>query len=198
MMHESLAEVRKMVEERFLKIATTPHEEQNFPVGPESAKALGYDTSDLEALPPSVTESFCGVGNPLALAEVERGETVLDLGSGAGFDCVLAAQKVRPSGKVIGIDMTQAMVEKARHNAGLMRLENVEFQQGHLEQLPLEDAFVDVVISNGVINLCPEKPNVLAEVFRVLRPGGRLQMADILLEESITADEVAQKGTWSD
>ena len=198
MMHELPEQIRQMVEERFVKVATAPHDERKFPVGPESAKALGYDANEIDTLPRSVTESFCGVGNPLRLRELGPGETVLDLGSGAGLDCILAAQKVGPAGKVIGVDMTDAMVDQAQHNVGVIGLGNVEVRQGHLEELPLEDDSVDVVISNGVLNLCPEKPKVLSEVFRVLRPGGCLQMADILLEENVTAEEVAQKGTWSD
>lgn len=198
MKNELRHELRQTVEVRFDNVATAPENEQIFPVGPASAIALGYDANEIEALPPSATESFCGVGNPLGLGELSPGETVLDLGSGAGLDCLLAAQKVGPTGKVIGIDMTQAMLNKARHNASAMCLENVEFRQGYLEELPLEDDSVDVVISNGVFNLCPQKPEVLSEVLRVLRPGSRFQMADIVLHAEVTAAELAEKGTWSD
>ena len=198
MMHELPDQVRQMVEKRFIKVAKAPRDDQKFPVGPESAKALGYDANEIERMLPSVTESFCGVGNPLGLGKLRSGETVLDLGSGAGLDCILTAQKVGATGKVIGVDMTQAMVEKARHNVAVAGLENVEIHQGYLEQLPLENDSVDVAISNGVFNLCPNKPKVLSEVLRVLRPGGRLQMADILLHDHVTTDEVATKGAWSD
>lgn len=198
MTDELPAEVRQMVEERFAKVARVPQNVQTFPLGPESAKALGYDANELAALPPSVTESFCGVGNPLGLGELRPGETVLDLGCGAGLDCILAARMVGPSGSVVGVDMTQAMVDKAQQNVGIVGLGNVGVDHGYLEDLPLADGSVDVVISNGAFNLCPEKPDVLSEILRVLRPGGRLQMADILLHDDVTADDVAKKGTWSD
>jgi arsenite methyltransferase len=190
--------IRAAVEERFAQVARSPDQEQKFPVGPASAKKLGYDPREVEALPPSVTESFCGVGNPLGLGEVGPGQTVLDLGSGPGLDSLLAARRVGPTGKVVGVDLCPEMVEKARRNADLLGLRNVEFIQAQIEKLPLPDGSADVVISNGVFNLCPDKPVVLAEAFRVLRPGGRLQMADILLHDDVTPEEVAHKGEWSD
>jgi arsenite methyltransferase len=149
-------------------------------------------------LPPSVTESFCGVGNPLGLGDVRPGQVVLDLGSGPGLDSLLAARRVGPTGKVVGVDLCPEMVEKARRNADLLGLRNAEFVQAEIEKVPLPDASVDVVISNGVFNLCPDKPGVLAEAYRVLRPGGRLQMADILLHDDVRPEEVAHKGEWSD
>lgn len=184
--------------ERFSRVATAPEREQKFPVGPESAKRLGYDADEVEALPTSVTGSFCGVGNPFSLGEPQPRQWVLDLGCGAGFDAVLAARRVGPAGRAIGVDMTPGMIAKARHNAAVLGLDNLEFMMGEIERLPLPDASVDLVITNGVFNLCPDKPAVLSEVFRVLRPGGRLQMADILLEPQVTPEEVASKGTWSD
>jgi SAM-dependent methyltransferase len=190
--------LRASVIDRFRRAATAPDQERKFPVGPESAKKLGYDAAEVDALPASVTESFCGVGNPLSLGEPQPGQTVLDLGCGAGFDTLLAAQRVGTSGKVIGVDMTPEMIAKARSNAASLGLMNVEVVLGEIDALPLSDSSVDLVISNGVFNLCPEKPRVLSEVFRVLRPGGRLQMADILLESHVTPEEVANKGSWSD
>ncbi|MBI1903475.1 MAG: methyltransferase domain-containing protein [Planctomycetia bacterium] len=186
------------VVERFTKIATSPGAEQKFPVGPKSAKRLGYDAAEIDALPPSVTESFCGVGNPFSLGEPRPGQTVLDLGCGAGFDTIHAARRVGSAGRCIGIDMTAAMIEKARKNAALAGVGNVEFRQAEIERLPVDDGSIDLVISNGVFNLSTDKPRVLSEVFRVLRPGGRLQMADILLEPQVTPEEAAQKGAWSD
>ena len=191
-------EIRAAVEQRFALVARSPDKEQKFPVGPASAKKLGYDPQEIDALPPSVTESFCGVGNPLGLGEVGPGQAVLDLGSGPGMDSLLAARRVGPTGKVVGVDLCPEMVEKARRNAGLLGLHNVEFVQAGIEKVPLPDGSVDVVISNGVFNLCPDKPAVLAEAFRVLRPGGRLQMADILLHDDVTPEDVAHKGKWSD
>ena len=197
-MSESPEEIRATVLERFTRTAHAPDQEKKFPVGPNSAKALGYDAQEIDGLPSSVTESCCGVGNPLGLAELQPGQTVLDLGSGAGLDSVLAARSVGPTGEVIGVDMTEAMIVKARHNVDVLDLENVQFVPGRIDELPLEDESVDVAISNGVFNLCSDKPKVLKEVYRVLRPGGRLQMADILLHEDVTPEEVAEKGTWSD
>jgi arsenite methyltransferase len=190
--------IRAAVEQRFAQVARQPDQETKFPVGPASARKLGYDPQEIDSLPPSVTESFCGVGNPLGLGELLAGQTVLDLGCGPGMDSLLAARRVGPTGKVIGLDLCQAMVEKARHNALLLGLNNVEFVIAGIEKVPLLDESVDVVISNGVFNLCPDKPAVLAEAFRVLRAGGRLQMADVLLEEGVTPEEVARKGSWSD
>jgi SAM-dependent methyltransferase len=155
--------IRTAVEQRFAQVARSPHQERKVPVGPASAKRLGYDPQEIDALPPSVTESFCGVGNPLGLAEVGPGQMVLDLGSGPGLDSLLAARRVGPTGKVIGVDLRPQMVEKARRNAFLLGLNNAEFLHAGIEKLPLPDGSVDVVISNGVFNLCPDKPAVLAE-----------------------------------
>ena len=191
-------EIRAAVEQRFAQVARSPDQEKKFPVGPASAKKLGYDPQEIDALPTSVTESFCGVGNPLGLGEVGPGQAVLDLGSGPGLDSLLAARRVGPPGKVVGVDLCPEMVEKARRNAHALGMHNVGFVQAEIEKLPLPDGSVDVVISNGVFNLCPDKLKVLAEAFRVLRPGGRLQMADILLHKDVTPEELARKGTWSD
>src|SRR5262249_18898287 len=151
----------------------SPQEEKQFPVGPASAKRLGYDAAEIDSMPASVTESFAGVGNPFALGEVRDSQTVLDLGCGAGFDSILAARRVSPSGRVVGVDFAAEMIEKARRNAGAVGITNVEFRQGEADALPVENETVDVVISNGVFNLCLDKPKVLTEAFRVLRPGGR-------------------------
>ncbi len=123
---------------------------------------------------------------------------MLDLGCGAGMDSLLAARRVGPTGRVIGVDMTGPMIEKARANAAAVGVGNAEFRRGQADRLPVGDGSVDVVISNGVFNLCPDKPRVLAEVFRVLRPGGRLQMADILLDDAVTPEQVERIGEWSD
>jgi arsenite methyltransferase len=191
-------EIRAAVEQRFAQVARSPDQEKKFPVGPASAKRLGDDPQEIDALPPSVTESFCGVGNPLGLGDLHAGQTVLDLGCGAGLDSILAARRVGPTGKVIGVDMSEEMIEKARRNAQVLGMRNVEFLHAEIKKLPLPDESVDVVISNGVFHLCTNKPGVLAEAFRVLRAGGRLQMADILLHDDVTPEEVAQKGEWSD
>lgn len=197
-MKQTPEQIKAEIKQRFVKLALVPHEEQKFPVGPASAKLLGYDAHEIDSLPPSLTESFAGVGNPLALGELRAGQTVLDLGCGAGLDSVLAARRVAPRGKVIGVDFAAEMIEKAKRNAEEVGTPNAEFRQGEVDALPVHDGSVDVVISNGVFNLCIDKPKVLSEAFRVLRPGGRIQMADILLEDDVTPEEVARKGTWSD
>ena len=190
--------IKEEIRERFVKVALSPQAETKFPVGPDSAKRLGYDPAEIDALPGPVTESFAGVGNPLALGEPRPGEAVLDLGSGAGFDSILAARRVGPAGRVVGVDFAAAMVEKARRNATAVGVTNAEFRQGEADALPVESGWADLVISNGVFNLCIDKPKVLGEVFRVLKPGGRIQMADMLLDDGVTQEEVARKGTWSD
>jgi arsenite methyltransferase len=197
-MSETHESIRAAVRGRFATIAATPEREKKFPVGPESAKSLGYDSEAVDHLPGSVTESFAGVGNPLSLGEILPGETVLDLGSGAGLDCILAAAWVGTTGKVLGVDLIEEMVEKARRNATALGVGNIEFLCGEIEGLPLEDGVADVAISNGVFNLCLDKPQALAETARVLRPDGRLLMADILLEDRVSPEEVARLGTWSD
>jgi SAM-dependent methyltransferase len=152
------------------------------------AKALGYDVKDM---PESATESFAGCGNPVAVASLKEGEVVLDLGSGAGLDMFHAARKVGNIGRVIGVDMTPAMIEKAKYGAEQLGLANVEFRLGDIENLPVEDESVDVIISNCVINLAPDKAKVFQEAFRVLRPGGRLMVSDIVLETELP-EEVRQ------
>lgn len=194
---ESAEQIHAQVQDRFTKIATTPQRDKRA-IGANVAKALGYDPSQVDALPATVTESFSGVGNPLSLGEVRPGETVLDMGSGAGLDTILAARLLGPTGRVIAIDMTAAMLEKARRNVDSLGLTNVEFHRAEIEDMPVKDDTADVAICNGLFNLCPDKPKALAEVFRVLKPGGRLLMADVLLEDHITAEDVARRGAWSD
>jgi SAM-dependent methyltransferase len=190
-------DVPSAVRKRFARIATAPGRDRRR-IGPAVARELGYDPGVIDGLPGPVTESFAGVGNPLSLGDVRPGETVLDLGSGAGLDSILAARKVGPSGRVVGIDFTPEMVARARRNVEAVGLANVEFLEAPVEAIPLAEGTADVALCNGLFNLCPDKPRALAEVYRVLKPGGRFLMADVLLEDRVTPEQVARKGAWSD
>ncbi|MER3437399.1 MAG: methyltransferase type 11 [Chloroflexota bacterium] len=192
-----LEQLREAIQEEYTEVAACPIKGFHFHVGRPLAARLGYPAEWIAPLPEPVVESFSGVGNPFPWGEVRPGETVIDLGSGAGFDAVLAAQMAGPEGRVIGVDMTPAMLEKARANAALLGLRNVEFREGYLEELPVADAIADVIISNGVINLCPDKAVVLREAFRVLKPGGRLQIADIVVALAVPEDAKADISLWT-
>lgn len=178
-------QLRAAIQEEYAEVATTPEKGFHFHTGRPLAAMLGYDPSETDALPDSAIESFAGVANPFVFGRLRAGETVVEVGSGAGFDAVLAAQQVGPTGRVIGVDMTPAMLEKARANAARLGLTNVEFRQGYIEAMPVEDGVADVVISNGVINLSPDKHAVFGEIARILKPGGRLQVADIVVAREV-------------
>jgi arsenite methyltransferase len=189
--------LRTAIQEEYAEVAACPMKGFHFHTGRFLADRLGYPSDRVDALPDPVVESFAGVGNPFSWGELAPGETVVDLGSGAGFDTMLAAQMVGAEGQVIGIDMTPAMLNKARRNAELLGLDHVELREGFLEELPVADATADIVISNGVINLCPDKASVLAEAFRVLKPGGRLQVADIVVAKAVPDDAKEDIALWT-
>ncbi|MBX6341696.1 MAG: methyltransferase domain-containing protein [Thermomicrobiaceae bacterium] len=192
-----VATLRGAIQAEYAEVATCPMKGFHFHTGRLLAERLGYPAEVVDALPDPVVESFAGVGNPFALGALRPGEVVVDVGSGAGFDAVLAAFQVGPRGRVIGVDMTPEMVRKARANAAHLGLTNVEFRDGLAEALPLPDARADVVISNGVINLCPDKPAVYREIFRVLRPGGRIQIADIAVQRAVPVDARRNVDLWT-
>jgi arsenite methyltransferase len=171
--------LRDQVQEKYRAVATDPAGPFHFHTGRELAGRLGYDADTVSALPDRAVESFAGVANPFQLRRPAPGERVVDIGSGAGLDSFLAAQQVGPRGHVIGVDMTTAMLDKSTATAAELRLGQVEFREGLAEALPVDAGWADVVISNGVINLCADKRAALSEIHRVLEPGGWLQFADI-------------------
>jgi arsenite methyltransferase len=191
------AALREEVKAKYRDVASNPHGDHHFHTGRPLAKRLGYDMKVVDAMPDVAVESFAGVANPFSLRALQAGEKVVDAGSGAGFDCFIAAQQVGPRGRVVGIDMLPEMLEKSRGSARRMELDHVEFREGLLEQMPVEDGWADVVISNGVINLCPDKRRVFQEVLRVLRPGGHLQFADIANGKPVPASAMRNIDLWT-
>jgi arsenite methyltransferase len=191
------AALREEVKSKYREVARNPHGEHHFHTGRPLAQRLGYDTALVDALPDVAVESFAGVANPFALRPLEPGERVVDAGSGAGFDCFVAAHQVGPDGKVVGIDMLPEMLDKSRSAADLMGLTQVEFREGLLEQIPVDDGWADVVISNGVLNLCADKRQTFDELWRILRPGGTLQFGDIANGKPVPAGALGDIDLWT-
>jgi arsenite methyltransferase len=190
-------QLRAQVREKYREVAADPHRTFHFHTGRRLAARLGYDADAVDALPDRAVESFAGVGNPFALRHLEPGERVVDVGSGAGFDSFIAAGQVGASGTVVGVDMTAEMLEKSTETAHALGLDHVEFRPGFAEQLPVEEGWADVVISNGVINLCANKRAVFQEIHRVLRPGGWLQFADIANGRPIPPEALRDIDLWT-
>ena len=177
--------LRQAIQEEYALVAAEPERDFHFHTGRRLAAIVGYNDDWLEGVPEATIASFAGTGNPFRIGRLVPGEHVVDVGCGAGIDSIIAARMVGPTGSVIGVDMTPAMVEKAREGAKEAGLENVEFRQGLAESLPAGDGWADVVISNGVLNLFPDKLAGLQEMARVLKPEGRLQIGDILVEKAV-------------
>lgn len=190
--------VTRAVQSLYTEVATRPDKEYHFPLGLEALRYLGYPEEDLRRLPPTATESFAGVGFPHAANAIRPGDTVLDIGSGSGTDVLYASLKVGTRGKVFGLDITPAMIAKARGNIERMGAKNVQILEGDATRIPLPDAHVDVVTSNGVLNLVPDKAAAFQEIYRVLRPGGRLQLADIVVQEDVGAVCGLNPQLWAD
>ena len=189
--------LREQVREKYREVAVAPHATYHFHTGRTAAARLGYDGGVVDALPDRAVESFAGVANPFALRRLDPGERVVDVGSGAGFDSFVAASHVGTAGRVVGVDMTAEILEKSRATVNALGLDHVEFREGLAEALPVETGWGDVVISNGVINLCPDKKAVFAEIFRVLRPGGRLQFADIANGRPVPPEALRDVDLWT-
>ncbi len=189
--------LREQVREKYREVAVAPQRSFHFHTGRPLAARLGYDTAAVDALPDRAVESFAGVGNPFSLRALEPGERVVDVGSGAGFDSFVAAGQVGAGGRVVGVDMTEEMLEKSRATAAALGLDHVEFREGLAEELPVEDGWADAVVSNGVINLCADKKAVFEEIRRVLRPGGWLQFADIANGRPVPPEALRDIDLWT-
>jgi arsenite methyltransferase len=189
--------LRDEVRDKYREVALDPHRTFHFHTGRPLASRLGYDSSIVGSLPDIAVESFAGVGNPFSLRRLDSGDRVVDVGSGAGFDSFIAAAQVGATGRVVGVEMTAEMLAKSRATATTLGYDNVEFREGLAEQMPVEDGWADVVISNGVINLCADKRAVFTEIHRVLRPGGRLQFADIANGRPVPPEALRDIDLWT-
>jgi SAM-dependent methyltransferase len=189
--------LREQVREKYRAVAEVPDATYHFHTGRPLADRLGYDPAVVDRLPDRAVESFAGVGNPFSLRAIQAGERVVDVGSGAGFDSFVAAHHVGPAGTVVGVDMTDEMLAKASATAQELGLGHVEFRSGYAEELPIDDGWADVVISNGVINLCADKRAVFDEIYRVLRPGGVLQFADIANGRTVPIEAMRDIDLWT-
>jgi arsenite methyltransferase len=185
------------IKKEYENVAVNPNKGYHFHTGKEAASCIGYDKTLYDNVPENNIASFAGTGNPFNLGPINSGDVVVDVGSGSGFDALIASKMVGPKGRVIGIDMTPAMLEKAQKGAADMGATNVEFREGQAENLPLPDKFADVIISNGVLNLTLDKKMTLSEWKRVLKPGGRLYIGDILVAKSVPPSALDDISLWT-
>jgi len=189
--------LREEIRKTYTDVSADTDQEFIFPTGRRWAQELGYPEPELSRVPDATVESFAGVANHWVLGRIEPGEVVLDLGCGAGTDLLIAAQMTGPEGHVIGVDMTTTMLDRVRESARELGIENLELHESLIESLPLQDDSVDVVISNGVIDLVPDKGVVFDEIDRVLRPGGRLQLADVVIHHEVSEDARKRIDLWT-
>lgn len=189
--------LRCEIRNEYAEVARNPEKGFHFHTGRPLAKMLGYADAWIDALPAGAVKSFAGTGNPFSLGEIKAGDYVVDVGSGAGFDTLIAGRLVDPTGYVVGVDMTPEMLKKARDAAAQAGLSHVEFREGYAESLPVSDGWANVVISNGVVNLCPDKPGVFREMYRVLKPGGRIQIGDILVQKPVPESAKQKIDLWT-
>jgi len=189
--------LRSAIQAEYAEVAADPGKGFHFHTGRRLAGILEYPDEWLEAIPEASVESFAGTGNPFSLGPLRPGDRVVDVGCGAGIDSLIAAGMVGPEGRVIGVDMTPGMLEKARRAAEEAGLDNVEFREAYAEELPVPDGWADVVISNGVLNLMPDKPAVLGDMFCVLKPGGHLQVGDILVQKAVPEGAKRKIDLWT-
>ena len=194
--NEELKQIENGINEKYAKVATNPEGHFQYPTGRKGLEALNYDSALVERLSNEVASSYCGVGNPFSLGPINPGEQVLDIGCGAGVDTILAAMMVGPQGSVTGVDIVSEMIERAQNNLETMDLDNVKLQNVSGENLPFANATFDVVISNGVINLIPDKEAAMSEIIRVLKPAGRLMVADQIATGSVQKDIQARLANW--
>jgi len=189
--------LRSQIQEEYEIVANEPQRGFHFHTGRPLARKLGYKDEWLQDIPETAVESFAGTGNPFSLGVIQADEHIVDIGCGAGIDSLIAARMTGPTGRVVGVDMTPAMLHKARQSAARAGLQNVEFREGYGEALPVPDDWADVVISNGVLNLMPDKSAGLREMARVLKPGGRLQIGDILVQKAVSENAKRNIDLWT-
>ena len=190
-------ELRAAVRHEYAEVADNPNQDFHFHTGRTLARILEYPEEQIDRLPESVVESLAGTGNPFAMGALGTGERVIDIGCGAGFDSFIAADMVGPTGSVVGVDMTPEMLGRARAAATEMGLGHLRFEEAYAEQLPVADGWADVIISNGVLNLCPDKNEVFAEMYGKLKPGGRLQIGDILVSREVPEGAKRDIALWT-